>query len=189
MKKIYFILSFILCIGIIVPAQAQLKFGVRGGTYLAKAKFTAKDLKTSNYTGYFFGPMLEFTVPIIGIGVDGSFLYSQRGVTVEGYDVEQKGFDVPVNLKYTIGLGSMAGIYLAAGPDFFFAFDDDSKTTDSKKSQVSLNLGAGLKLLKHWQIGANYNLPMSNTAKYINESGKQQSYKTEGWQLSLAYTF
>ena len=43
--------------------------------------------------------------------------------------VKQNGIDIPVNLKYTIGLGSLAGIYLAAGPDFYFDFAGN-KTID-----------------------------------------------------------
>lgn len=59
--------------------------------------------------------MAEITIPIVGLGVDGALLFSQRG---KG-DVKQIGAEVPINLKYTIGLGSLLGVYFAAGPDFF----------------------------------------------------------------------
>lgn len=54
--------------------------------------------------------------------MDGALLYSQKGDKMEGLDMKQSGLDIPVNLKYSIGLGSMLGIYVAAGPDFFFNF-------------------------------------------------------------------
>ena len=92
--------------------------------------------------------MAEITIPIVGLGVDGALLFSQRG---KG-DVKQTGVEVPVNLKYTIGLGSLLGIYFAAGPDFFFDFDKKDNV-DRKKTQVGLNLGAGVKLIKHLQVG------------------------------------
>ena len=59
-----------------------------------------------NSTGFFIGPMAEFTIPIVGLGIDGALLFSQRGKD----EVKQTGLEVPVNLKYTIGLGSLLGI-------------------------------------------------------------------------------
>ena len=52
-------------------------------------------------------------ISIVGLGVDGALLFSQRGKD----EVKQTGLEVPVNLKYTIGLGSLLRIYVAAGPD------------------------------------------------------------------------
>lgn len=74
----------------------------------------------------FIGPMAEVTIPIVGLGVDGALLFSQRGKD----DGKQTGLDIPINLKYTIGLGSMLGVFVAAGPDFFFNFSGDKKYMD-----------------------------------------------------------
>lgn len=111
---------------------------------MSKLKFEGmKD----NSTGFFFGPMAEITIPVIGLGVDGALLYSQKGDKMEGLDMKQSGLDIPVNLKYSIGLGSMLGIYVAAGPDFFFNFKgdknfEDGRKLESKKTQVGINVGA-----------------------------------------------
>lgn len=52
MKKIISALMIAVCIGMAMPAQAQLiKFGVKGGVNLAKADFNKSDLKTDNFTG------------------------------------------------------------------------------------------------------------------------------------------
>ena len=51
-----------------------------------------------NSTGFFFGPMAEITIPVIGLGVDGALLYSQKGDKMEGLDTtEAIGADIPVN--------------------------------------------------------------------------------------------
>ena len=124
MKKFFSVFMIaVCCMALAMPAQAQLiKFGVKGGVNLSKLKFEGmKD----NSTGFFFGPMAEITIPVIGLGVDGALLYSQKGDKMEGLDMKQSGLDIPVNLKYSIGLGSMLGIYVAAGPDFFFNFKGD----------------------------------------------------------------
>lgn len=196
MKKIFSALMIAVCIGMAMPVQAQLHFGVKGGLNLSKASFSdmSENFKKDNFTGFFIGPMAEFNIPIIGLGVDASLLFAQRGIKVsEGndeYTVKQNGLDIPVNLKYNFGLGSMLGAYLAAGPDFYFDFEGnktiEGARTDKKKAEVGINVGAGVKLLNHLQVGANYNIPLSDTAKF---EGTDASYKTKSWQVSVAYIF
>ena len=182
MKKIISALMMAVCIGMAMPAQAQLiKFGVKGGVNLAKADFNKSDLKTDNFTGFFIGPMAEVTIPLVGLGVDGALLFAQRGVKVGDESIRQNGLDIPINLKYTIGLGSALGIYVAAGPDFYFNFSGDKKN-----AQVGINVGAGVKLLRHLQVGANYNIPLNKTAEWKEADF---SYKTKMWQISAAYIF
>ena len=196
MKKIFGALMIAVCIGMAMPAQAQIHFGVKGGLNLSKASFSnvSENFKKDNFTGFFIGPMAEFNIPIVGLGVDAALLFAQRGIKVsegnEDYTVKQNGIEIPVNLKYTIGLGSLAGIYFAAGPDFYFDFAGNKTIegvkTDKKKAEVGINVGAGVKLLNHLQVGANYNIPLGDTAKFEGIDG---SYKTKTWQVSVAYIF
>ena len=196
MKKIFGALMIAVCIGMAMPAQAQIHFGVKGGLNLSKASFSnvGDNFKKDNFTGFFIGPMAEFNIPIVGLGVDAALLFAQRGIKVsegnEDLTIKQNGIDIPVNLKYTIGLGSLAGIYLVAGPDFYFDFAGnktiEGMRTDKKKAEVGINVGAGLKLLNHLQVGANYNIPLGNTADI---EGTNASYKTKTWQVSVAYIF
>ena len=191
MKKIFGALMIAVCIGMAMPAQAQLHFGVKGGLNLSKASFS--DVKTNfkkdNFKGFFIGPMAEFNIPVVGLGVDASLLFAQRGIKIsdggEEATVKQNGLDIPVNLKYNIGLGSLLGLYVAAGPDFYFDFEKTSKV-DKKKAEVGINVGAGVKLLNHLQVGANYNIPLGKTASFEDVEG---SYKTKTWQVSVAYIF
>lgn len=190
MKRIISALLVAVCIGMAMPAQAQLKWGVKGGVNVAKVTFDDKLLKSDNMAGFFIGPMAEFTIPVVGLGIDGSLLFSQKGIKADNDAVKQYGLDIPVNLKYNIGLGSLLGIYLAAGPDFYFDFAGNKTIegvkTDKKKAEVGINVGAGVKLLNHLQVGANYNIPLGDTAKLEGIDG---SYKTKTWQVSVAYIF
>lgn len=180
------------CLAMAMPAQAQLlKFGVKGGLNMTKLKLEGmKD----NSTGFFIGPMAEVTIPIIGLGVDGALLYSQKGDKLDGIDTKQAGLDIPINLKYSIGLGSMLGVYIAAGPDFYFNFKGDEKfvneqeTLEKKKAQVGINVGAGLKLLRHLQVGFNYNIPFGDSFTWKN-AGHAIGAKNKTWQVSAAYIF
>ena len=215
MKKWITLFTVTVCLAMAMPAKAQIKFGVKGGLNLASASLSdAWDAKgnADNYTGFFIGPMVDITIPIIGLGVDGALMYSQKGAKISFDDdlgsttFKQQGIEIPVNLKYSIGLGSLASIYFAAGPSFYFNMKSDDDFTfnsvagslDYDKSEVSLNLGAGVKLLRHLQLGVNYNMGLTDSAKAKIDSPNSsdiwdaingESYKSKMWQVSVAYLF
>ena len=215
MKKWITLFTVTVCLAMAMPAKAQIKFGVKGGLNLASASLSdAWDAKgnADNYTGFFIGPMVDITIPIIGLGVDGALMYSQKGAKISFDDdlgsttFKQQGIEIPVNLKYSIGLGSSASIYFAAGPSFYFnmksdddlTFDSETGSLDYDKSEVSLNLGAGVKLLRHLQLGVNYNMGLTDSAKAKIDSSNSsdiwnvingESYKSKMWQVSVAYLF
>lgn len=214
MKKWITLFTVTVCLAMAMPAKAQIKFGVKGGLNLASASLSdAWDAKgnADNYTGFFIGPMVDITIPIIGLGVDGALMYSQKGTKISfdglgSTTFKQQGIEIPVNLKYSIGLGSSASIYFAAGPSFYFNMKSDDDFTfnsvagslDYDKSEVSLNLGAGVKLLRHLQLGVNYNMGLTDSAKAKIDSSKSsdmwdaingESYKSKMWQVSVAYLF
>lgn len=133
MKKIFstlFVAVALMFAGV-QSAQAQFSWGIKGGLNLNKADFenASANIKPENFTGFFVGPMAEITIPIIGLGVDGSLLYSQSGLsfTKEGKDetLKSHSIEIPVNLKYSLGLGKLASVYAAAGPQFEFALSQD----------------------------------------------------------------
>lgn len=194
MKKIISVLLVAVCVGMVMPVQAQLKWGVKGGVSLAKVTGDDTDWK-DKMGGFFIGPMAEFTIPVVGLGVDGALLFSQKGVKSDTDGFKQVGLDIPVNLKYSIGLGSLLGVYLAAGPDFFFDFKGKEPGVDKKRAMVGVNVGAGVKLIKHLQIGFNYNIPLGNSGDITVMDGvdaifsKSEGYKTKTWQISAAYLF
>ena len=83
--------------------------------------------------------------------------------------------------------GNTAGIFIAAGPDFFFNFKDvDIANIEKNTAQVGLNVGAGVKLLNHLQIGVNYQFALGNS---FDVKGLDVKSKTNMWQVSLAYMF
>ncbi len=67
MKKIISVFMVAVCLMMAAPAQAQLHFGVKGGLNLSKVSFSKSDLKGDNKTGWFIGPMAEFTLPLLGL--------------------------------------------------------------------------------------------------------------------------
>ncbi len=192
MKKVLSTLLLVVCCWLAIPAQAQIHFGLKGGIDVSKMTFSSDLLKGDNRTGFFIGPMLDFTVPVVGVGVDVAALYSQSGLKANDEFSESetlKSIEVPINLKWTIGLGSTLGVYLAAGPQFGFSLNDKLwDNIEAKKCAVSVNIGAGVKLVQHLQIGVNYNIGASKLANVIAE-GFETNIRKNAWQVSLAYLF
>jgi len=201
MKKILSTLMVVVCLWIAIPAQAQLKFGLKGGLNISTLTFSEDVFKGDNRTGFFIGPMAEFTIPVVGLGIDVAALYNQSKGKANYYEegVSQKRtlktIEIPVNLKWTFGLGSTFGAYIAAGPQFGFnvgsgLFNIGSETFDMKKSYTTFNVGAGVKLIQHLQIGLNYNFSINKVAKAVIEDYEGTvDMKKNTWQVSLAYMF
>ena len=205
MKKIFstLLVAVALMVAGTQTVQAQFSWGIKGGLNLQKADFDESDLKSDNFTGFFIGPMAEFTLPIIGLGVDGSLLYSQTGIKNDDETLKSHNLEIPINLKYSIGLGKLASVYAAAGPQFAFALSQDEfewkdyTSKPFKKSQLSLNLGLGVKLISHLQAGVTYNIPLGDTAEYdeptIDEAGeyimRAIGAKNKTWKIHVAYIF
>ena len=203
MKKIFTFVALVVAVCFAVPAQAQFKFGLKGGVNITDMSFNSDVLEASNRTGFFIGPTVKFTLPLLGFGVDVSALYDQREAELKDSDakLKQKAINVPINLRYDIGLGSLAAVYLAAGPQFGFNVGDKSQTLVEnvsewtlKSSNFSVSLGAGVMLLRHLQVGFNYNIVCGKTGDVtvINTvSGAYESFRNRSntWQISAAYYF
>ena len=165
MKKMFSLALVALGLMAAMPSQAQIKFGLKGGLNITDMSMDSKVLDASNRTGFFIGPTVKFTLPVVGLGIDAAALYDQRESKLKGEvngteadlntKVTQQAINIPVNLRYTFGLGNTAGIYLAAGPQFGFNVGDKNfdmmevANYKLKSSNFSVNLGAGASMDIH----------------------------------------
>ena len=199
MKKIVF--AFIAYFAMMaMPSQAQVNFGIKGGLNVSKMSFDEDVFNAENKAGFFVGPTMKFKMPLIGLGFDVAALYDQREAEekTSGEKITQKSINVPVNLRYTLGLGDFAGIYLAAGPQFGFNIGDKSFVSQIgevtlKSTNLSVNVGGGVRLLNHLEIGATYNIACGKTGDFqgigaVGQIGKSD-VKSNSWQISAAYYF
>ncbi len=200
MRKFFTLVVLVAATLVAIPAQAQFKFGLKGGLNITDMSFSSDVLESSNRAGFFIGPTVKFTLPIVGLGVDASALYDQREAKVKGTDnkLKQQAINIPINLRYDIGLGSLAAVYLAAGPQFGFNIGDKHQTliedvSDWKlnTSNFSVNVGAGVMLLGHLQVGANYNIVCGKTGEVTVFDGVREVVRgrSNTWQISAAYYF
>lgn len=200
MRKLFTLVVLVAATLVTIPAQAQFKFGLKGGLNLTDMSFSVDDVDVSNRAGFFIGPTAKFTLPIVGLGLDASVLYDQREAKLKGADdkIKQQAINIPINLRYDIGLGSLAAVYLAAGPQFGFNIGDKHQTLVEDVSEwklndsnFSVNVGLGVMLLGHLQVGANYNIVCGKTGEVTVIDGVEEAFRgrSNTWQISAAYYF
>ena len=210
MKKVLSIVFMVAAMLFAANANAQIKFGLKGGLNVTSMSFSEEVFDASNKTGFFVGPMVKVTVPIVGLSFDAAALYDQKEADVkyaaEGelgkVNVKQQSINIPVNVRYGFGLSSLANIFLFAGPQWGINVGDknfkwnESSSYSLKKSNFSVNVGAGVTLLNHLQVSANYNIACGKSAdaslsKALDaaaNAGKDKSHNNS-WQIALGYWF
>ena len=212
MKK--FLTTFaILAAFAVMPANAQIEFGVKGGLSYPNMKFNYDNIVNKSGSGWFVGPTLKATLPIglIGIGADIAAFYDQRHTKTEVNGIEQKikqkSILIPLNARVNISIFKTLGAYVATGPQFGFnlgdkdynifgnnsdeAKDNVKNTFQLKKSQFSWNIGLGIMFLKHFEVGATYNLSIGKTGEIKNMTKEEieDAPKQKSWAISAAYYF
>lgn len=196
MKKFYTTIVIAIAMLVAIPSQAQVSWGVRAGANLVNMKMSGDVLGSKNNAGFYAGPTVKFTVPIVGLSFDASALYDQRNAkvttTVNGVEqeakVKQQTIQIPINIRYGWGLSSMANVFLFAGPQFGFNVSEKYENWSWKSSQFSVNVGIGATVLSHLEVKANYNIVCGKSANTTLEELKGKS-RYNAWQLGLAYYF
>lgn len=179
-----------------LTANAQVKFGLRGGLNLTNLSLSgdlSDNVKKENQAGFYIGPTVKFTLPIVGLGIDASALYNQKNSKIEDETIKESEIAIPINLRYGFGLGQTASLFFKAGPQFAFPIGDKNFTIrdvadyELKSSNFSINVGAGVMLLNHLEISANYNIACGKTGEA--SVGDAFNGKTNCWQIGAAYYF
>lgn len=201
MKK-YAILSVLAALFMIaVPAKAQFGWGVEGGLTLSKMHLSKDLLSSDNRAGWFIGPKIQAKLPLLGLGVDASLLYSQKYMSLEGQTDDgdrvsssktMPYVEIPVNVKWNFGMSSIVGVYVATGPQWSWYLGGKTLSWNNENvgvledSNFSWNVGCGINALKHLQLGVSYNIALGKTGEFSAENVK---LRNNSWQVRLAYIF
>lgn len=202
MKKVLTLI--VMAVAMSLPSQAQISFGLQGGLNLTNMSFNKSDVENSikNKAGFFIGPTIKFTLPIVGLGVDAAALYDQREAKDNDVTIKSQSIQIPINVRYGFGIGSMAEIFAFAGPQFGFNIGDKTKEIVKnaenwtlKSSNLSANIGIGATVLGHLQVKVNYNIALGKTGEAEVWSAAKNAWesvadgKANAWQISAAYYF
>ena len=198
MKKLFAVV--LMAVAFAMPSKAQFSWGIQAG--LNMSNVSVKDAADNvggaieSRTGFFVGPTVKFSLPIVGLGIDASALYDQREGKAGDETVKAQSIQIPINLRYGIGLGSVAEVFAFAGPQFGFKLSGDKNygvgDWTLKSSNFSANIGIGATILSKLQAKLNYNIALGTTGEFesVSQTVKQVAdAKFNAWQVSLAYFF
>ncbi len=188
------------------PADAQIKFGIKAGANFNSLKFNQDLFNDDNRAGFNGGVMLEFTMPIIGVGMDASVMYVHRsGEDFTDYDeagneistsTGRDYIDIPLNLKYKLslpGIGSLVKPFVTTGPSFAFLVSKKNinEFIKNKSCDIAWNFGFGIELFSHVQVAASYGLGLTNTLEYVGIGNNNETIegKNRYWTVTAAYMF
>lgn len=203
MKKVLSVLMVVVAMMFATNANAQIKFGLKGGLDVTNMSLSNDVFDASNKTGFFVGPMVKVTIPIVGLSFDAAALYDQKEAKVSAENVEttmtQKSLNIPVNVRYGFGLSNLANVFVFAGPQWGINVGDKNFKWDKsgcyslKKSNFSVNVGLGVTLMSHLQLSANYNIACGKTADAtwtdVSNNIIKGNSKNNSWQIALGYWF
>ena len=201
-KRIIGFLLLALMIASMGQMNAQVRLGVKGGLNIATVHFSSDVLNTDNVTGFQVGPMIEGSLPLVGVGFDAAILYAQKGLetkTVGGEKTSLKNdyIDIPINLKWKLGI-PLAKLYFSVGPYAGFRVGGEKfwKIPGSMLDQVKaknfnagLNFGSGVELVSHLQVGFSYGLGLTDNYSLEAPSLSKSDGKNRGWLVSAAILF
>ena len=116
--------------------------------------------------------------------------------------VSREQLAIPVNMRYSFGLGETANIFLFAGPQVAFNLGKKERQIipevadwTLKSSNFSINLGVGCTLASHLQATIGYNIALGKTGevqvtrKGVDDAVKKYDGRSNAWQLGVAYFF
>jgi len=187
-------------------AFAGPRFGIKLGMNVNKLHVSNwKDtFQPDNGCGFTGGVMTEFTLPIIGLGVDASLMYTRMSSDIEvnvndenGNLIESRNsggknfFEIPINIKYKLGIIPVVSPYFFTGPSFAFKLGGGDDVFKTKTFQAAWNIGVGVEILKHVQVGASYGFGMNNVAEKFIGGNTTNDFKIKNnyWTITAAYLF
>ena len=177
------LLIVIMALSPIVLVNAQsFRWGLKGGISVTDVE------KRNEGLGWFIGPMLDVSLPLVGFSADVSALYYQVEYNKYDKDFTDKYIEMPLNIKWSFLQSGMLKPYLSLGPQltYLMEFSDGEY---ANHWAASFNVGAGVRLFRHFQVGINYNLPLGRTIEQFMIGSSPQPLKRKGVWMSLAYLF
>ena len=195
MKRVKYLLVIAVLFSV-SAVNAQLRFGAKGGLNIAKAEFNKDAFRSDNVTGFHVGPTIEAMFGKGGLGFDAALLYSQKGFYSDDETVRISYLEVPVNLKFKLGM-PLINPYVAAGPYVGFRVSGDEPWNVGIKEQIKaksfgagLNFSVGAELFDKLQLGLNYSWGLTDNYETF-DANDADSYKGKAhtWSVSAVFFF
>lgn len=211
MKKVKLTLvMFLVALTSAFSAQAKFGFGPKLGVNIDKMNVDGIDWSESNRCGFTGGVTAEYIAPVLGLGFDVSLMYSRLTVARAqefgtNYDdatnfgtKSSNFFEIPLHIKYKLDIPMVSGLvapYIYTGPSAAFKLGGSDDYFKTKSTQWGWDLGLGLQLINHLQIGAGYTFGINKLANWtyrnVNEVNVVDNVKVRNnyWTITAAWMF
>lgn len=180
-----------------MTAAAQARLGVRAGLSLGHLRFDRDVVNSDNRVGYCGGLLLDLGLPVVGLGVEASVMYTHRNNRLaDDQCVYKRDFiDIPVYARYRmeiVGLSHVFAPLAYTGPCFSILFSDNGPVNyDSRKTYTSWDVGLGADLFNRLRVTATYGIGLSKALEYVDReyTGSTVNGKERYWTVSAALLF
>ena len=183
----------------VLTAAAQVRVGLRAGLTVNRLELNRDFMSTGNRAGYTGGLVLDLNIPVVGLGIEASAMYTYRRNHLTSQDLsrtyKRHYIDIPVYARYRLSLPAVQRYfapYIFTGPCFSILFDDDAPMgINNCKTYTSWDIGGGADLFQHLRLSLSYGLGITRAMEIIDRdySGQQVDGKDRHWTLSAAWLF
>lgn len=192
--RIYLLVVMLLtAVGSLRAGSDIFRWGLSAGANITKASGDGPGVWGTGWRfdtsgGYYVGVSARLSIPLLNLGLDGSFLYSQEMADLRTDGILARDrlryFSIPVHIRYDMELPALSEALIPfafIGPQCNLALNDfdwynavsqhkdwkdliDERPENSTSRQHwKLDLGFGLILLHHIQIAYCYAIPLNDT--------------------------
>lgn len=180
-----------------LPVWSQVRVGLRAGLTVNRLSLDRDLIGSSNRAGYTGGLVLDLNIPVVGLGIEASAMYTYRKtlLTTEEHTYKRHYIDIPVYARYRLSLPAVQRFfapYVFTGPNFSVLFDEDaSPRINNSKTFTSWDLGFGADLFTHLRLSATYGMGLSRALEIIDReySGTKVEGKDRHWTINIAWLF
>ena len=85
MNKVIYIA--IILVTTALTASSQVRFGLRGGITVGELRFDRDVIDSDNRVGYTGGLLLDANIPVVGLGIEASAMYTHRDNRLTDHDL------------------------------------------------------------------------------------------------------
>ena len=180
-----------------LSAAGQVRVGLRAGLTVNELRLDRDIIGTDNRAGYTGGLVLDVNIPVVGLGIEASAMYTHRRnrLSDESHTYKRHYIDIPVYARYRLslpGLERVVAPYVFTGPCFSVLFDDGSPVDiNNSRTYTSWDVGGGADLFRHVRLSLSYGIGLTRAMEIIDRehSGTSIQGKDRCWTINLAYLF
>lgn len=204
MKKLFICILAIISLCVPQTTFAEGHWGLVAGVNFSNLHFKQNLFSQKMGVGATVGIKGDLPLGGIGLGVDAALLYSQLGGVcnlsekelwrAQGFDnmrIMTHNIEIPIHVRYIYqnmqGFENTLAPFVYVGPSFAFNVGGNCSAFSYPGMSVALQFGLGLRLLKKFDISAQYDLGATYCMK--DKTLSDFSAQNRAWRINFVWYF